>query len=79
MVCQYVLVCVTMCCLRCVVGCVSVGVDALAVVWWRRFKKKETKTKSVISKKKCPAREFISITVFINSKKKRIKLRILPF
>ena len=27
--CQYVLVCVSMCCLRCVVGCVSVGVDAL--------------------------------------------------
>ena len=26
--------CVSMCCLRCVVGCVSVGVDALAVVWW---------------------------------------------
>ena len=30
----YVSVCVSMCCLRCVVGCVSVGVDALAVVWW---------------------------------------------
>ena len=27
----YVVVCVGMCC---VVGCVSVGVDALAVVWW---------------------------------------------
>ena len=25
---------VSMCCLRCVVGCVSVGVVALAVVWW---------------------------------------------
>ena len=32
--CQYVLVCVSMCCLRCGVGCVGVGVDALAVVWW---------------------------------------------
>ena len=32
--CQYVIVCVSVCCLRCVVGCVSVGVDALAVVWW---------------------------------------------
>ena len=28
------LVCVSMCCLRCVVGCVSDDVDALAVVWW---------------------------------------------
>ena len=28
-------------CRRCVVGCVSVGVDALAVVWWERFKKKK--------------------------------------
>ena len=25
---------VSMCCLRCVVGCVSVGVDSLAVVRW---------------------------------------------
>ena len=31
---KYVLVCVSMCCLRCVVSCVSVGVDALTVVWW---------------------------------------------
>ena len=30
----YVVVCGGMCCLRCFVGCVSVGVDALAVVWW---------------------------------------------
>ena len=37
--CQYVIVCVSVCCLRCVVGCVSVGVDALAVVWWSRFKR----------------------------------------
>ena len=29
-----VLLCVSMCCLSCVVGCVSIGVDALAVVWW---------------------------------------------
>ena len=32
--CQYVTVCVGVCCLRCVVGCVSVSVDALAVVLW---------------------------------------------
>ena len=31
--CLVVLVCVSLCCLRCVVGCVSVGIDALAVVW----------------------------------------------
>ena len=31
---KYVLVCVSMCYRRCVVGCVSVSVDALAVVWW---------------------------------------------
>ena len=64
---KYVLVCVSMCCFRCVAGCVSVGVDALAVVWWWRFKKKEITT-SVISKK-CPAREVIPIAVLINSKK----------
>ena len=34
------MVCGGMCC---VVGCVSVGVDALAVVWWSRFKNKEEK------------------------------------
>ena len=32
--CFVVLACVSLCCLRCVAGCVSVGVDALAVVWW---------------------------------------------
>ena len=32
--CLVVSLCDSMCCLRCVVGCVSVGVDALAVVWW---------------------------------------------
>ena len=32
--CLVKLACVGMCCLRCVVGCVSVGVDALAVVRW---------------------------------------------
>ena len=32
--CLVVLVWVSMCCLRSVVGCASVGVDALAVVWW---------------------------------------------
>ena len=31
--CLVVLACVSMCCLRCVVGCLSVGVDALVVVW----------------------------------------------
>ena len=51
-----------MCCLRCVVGCVSVGVDALAVVWWGRFKKK-----SVITKKKSRDGLFTT-TVLINSK-----------
>ena len=30
--CEHALLCDSMCCLRCVVGCVSVGVDALAVV-----------------------------------------------
>ena len=30
--CMVMFGCVTMCCLRCVVGCVRVGVDALAVV-----------------------------------------------
>ena len=30
--CQYVIVCDSVCCLRCVVGCVSVGVDALALL-----------------------------------------------
>ena len=29
----FVLVCVSMCCLRYVVGCLSVGVNALAVEW----------------------------------------------
>ena len=34
--CLVVLVCVSMCqyVTVCVVGCVSVGVDALAVAWW---------------------------------------------
>ena len=32
--CLVVLVCVSMCVYVLVVGCVSVGVDALAVVWW---------------------------------------------
>ena len=58
---------VSMCCLRCVVGCVSVGVDELAVVWWRRFKK--MKKNETCKSKKNPTREFISIAVFINSKK----------
>ena len=30
--CQYVIVCDSVCSLRCVVGCVSVGVDALALL-----------------------------------------------
>ena len=30
----YVWLCLGMCCVRCVGGFVSVGVDALAVVWW---------------------------------------------
>ena len=46
--CEHALLCDSMCCLRCVAACVSVGVDALAVVWWWRFKK--TKTKSGIPK-----------------------------
>ena len=32
--CFVVLVSVSMCCLRCVVGCLNVGVGALAGVWW---------------------------------------------
>ena len=58
--------CVSMCCLRCVVGCVSVGVDALAVVCGGDVFQK--KTKSVIPKKYF-ARKCVSITVFISFKK----------
>ena len=32
--CLCVVLCGGMCCHRCFVGCVSVGVDALAVLWW---------------------------------------------
>ena len=48
-------VCVSMCCLRCVVGCVSAGVDALGV---------KEKNEICIITKKNPARDFSTITVF---------------
>ena len=56
--------CVSMCCLRCVVGCVRDGVDALAVVWWRSFffLKKE-----ICNCKKNPAKKFFTITENIMS------------
>ena len=58
--CEQVLVCDSVCCLRCVVGCV-VGFCACFFF--------EKKTTSVISKKNCLAREFVPITVLMNSKK----------
>ena len=54
-ICQYVIVCDRVCCLRCVVGCVSVGVDALALLCGVDGSKEKTTS---VTPEKYHAREF---------------------
>ena len=60
---QYEMECVSLCCLRCVVGCLSVSMRWLSC----GGDSSKVKTKSAITKKN--SREgFFTITVLINSK-----------
>ena len=68
---------VSMCCLRCVVGCVNVGVYTRWLLLCGGDGPEE-KTTSVISNK-CPTKEFISITVFINSKNLKTRIKFTNF
>ena len=60
------LACVNLCCFRCFVGCVSVGVDALDVVG---DGSKEKTTSVIFLKKKIPRDNLSPLQFYMNSNK----------